>query len=95
MSVGSSKADCPTAPQSNVGAGLLANAVCQSIDSLADTPHSRASRIVAPPLPHLVQCISPPTDETCPHPAPAQWPTHQTPPATADHLPTYCRCSPE
>ena len=32
----------------NVGAGLLANAVCQSINSLADPPHSRAS-----PLPHL------------------------------------------
>ena len=32
----------------NVGAGLLANAVCQSANSLADPPHSRAS-----PLPQF------------------------------------------
>ncbi|TPG78241.1 hypothetical protein EAH78_11680 [Pseudomonas arsenicoxydans] len=31
----------------NVGAGLLANAVCQSTSLFNDTPHSRAS-----PLPH-------------------------------------------
>ncbi|PMU28199.1 hypothetical protein C1X89_29055 [Pseudomonas sp. GP01-A8] len=31
----------------NVGAGLLANAECQSPDVLTDPPHSRAS-----PLPH-------------------------------------------
>ncbi|TBN50707.1 hypothetical protein EYC95_02030 [Pseudomonas sp. BGI-2] len=38
----------------NVGAGLLANAVCQATQMLNVSPHSRASRIVAPPLPQGV-----------------------------------------
>ncbi|AUO23799.1 hypothetical protein C0058_18075 [Pseudomonas sp. NC02] len=33
---------------------LLAKAVYQLMHSVADTPPSRASRIVAPPLPHWV-----------------------------------------
>ncbi|AUG09356.1 hypothetical protein CXQ82_23310 [Pseudomonas sp. S09G 359] len=71
-----------------MGASLLAKAVCQSTDSLADSPHSRAS-----PLPHLERYTFISKGETCPHPAPAPSPTHQTPPATADHPPTYCRYS--
>ncbi|MGF6554683.1 hypothetical protein ABIA48_001063 [Pseudomonas sp. S30_BP2TU TE3576] len=37
----------------NVGAGLLAKAVCQATSMVTDTPPSRASRIVAPPLPQV------------------------------------------
>ncbi|QHG22901.1 hypothetical protein GDV60_08560 [Pseudomonas sp. DTU12.1] len=36
-----------------VGAGLLAKAVNQPAHLLTDPPPSRASRIVAPPLPHF------------------------------------------
>jgi hypothetical protein len=35
-----------------VGAGLLAKAVDHPTSMLTDPPSSRASRIVAPPLPH-------------------------------------------
>jgi hypothetical protein len=39
----------PVAMEDSVGAGLLANAVCQSTFMLFDTPHSRAS-----PLPQVL-----------------------------------------
>ncbi|TPG80354.1 hypothetical protein EAH78_03840 [Pseudomonas arsenicoxydans] len=41
--------------KTNVGAGLLAKAVYQSTPIPTDIPPSRASRIVAPPLPHLIE----------------------------------------
>ncbi|QAY93201.1 hypothetical protein CUN63_26700 [Pseudomonas sp. ACM7] len=40
--------------KTNVGASLLAKAVCQSPLMLNVTTSSRASRIAAPPLPHLI-----------------------------------------
>ncbi|QAY92675.1 hypothetical protein E3W21_21185 [Pseudomonas sp. F01002] len=42
----------------NVGAGLLAKAVWQSISLSTDTLPSRASRIAAPPLPHFYRIMA-------------------------------------
>ncbi|OPK09949.1 hypothetical protein BZ163_12765 [Pseudomonas sp. VI4.1] len=43
-----------------VGAGLLAKAAARSILMSSDTPLSRASRIVAPPLPQVLRGFHPP-----------------------------------
>src|SRR5690349_13328308 len=52
------RAESLAATQDNVGAGLLAKAAYQLTSKLNDTPLSRASRIVAPPLPQFYCVIA-------------------------------------